>query len=119
MDSLLNPRTAYRWGLRVAVVCGATAVLLLLSWGFRLHDALGARPTLTLMLFMLFLLVAVASGAVAIISATQLAIHKAFIHGYSAGQQRAARPTTLDGPGLRVVPNDDDGPEETEGEPPP
>jgi hypothetical protein len=117
MDSLLNPRTAYRWGLRVAVVCGATAVLLLLSWGFRLHDALGARPTLTLMLFMLFLLVAVGSGAVAIISATQLAIHKAFIHGYSAGAQRAAGPTP-DGPGLRVVPRDDGGTEETEGKPP-
>lgn len=118
MDSLLNPRTAYRWGLRVAVVCGAAAVLLLLSWGFRLHDALGARPTLTLMLFMLFLLVAVGSGAVAIISATQLAIHQAFVHGYSAGAQRAARPAGADGPGLRVVPHDDGGTEENESKPP-
>ncbi len=118
MDSLLNPRTAYRWGLRVAVVCGTTAVLLLVAWGFRLHDALGARPTLTLMLFMLFLLVGVGSGAVAIISATQLAIHKAFIHGYGAGQQSAAGPLTADRPELRIVALDDGGTDETDAEPP-
>ena len=106
MEPLLNPRTAYTWGLRVALVSGVTAVLLLFSWGFRLHAALGARPTLMLMLFMLFLLVAVGGGAVAIISATQVAVHKAFIHGFAAGEHQAAVRATQERPGLHVVPRD-------------
>lgn len=110
-DSLLNPRTAYRWGLRVALAFGVLAVLLLLAWGFRLHDALDARPTLSLMLFMVFLLVAVVAGAVAVVSATQLAVHKAFTHGWAAGAQATARrrspETDPRRPDLRVMPQED------------
>ena len=61
------------------------ALVMLVSWGMRAH-ILGTRPQLALMLYMLFLLVAVMGAVVAVLASCHAAIVLAFGSGFRAGR---------------------------------
>lgn len=84
----MTPRRAYLIGMRTMLASGPIALLMLGSWGLRLHW-FGTRPQLLMMLYLLFLLVAVGGFCVMILAACHAAIHRAFGHGYLTGVQVA------------------------------
>lgn len=92
----LTPHTVRRWAVRTALASGPMAALLMVVW---LMDAdplwHGIRPTAYLMLWLACLLTCCTSVIVAVGAALQLAISKAFGHGYRRAVDDMNTPRTL------------------------
>lgn len=79
-----TPQTVHRQAMWVVKVTGPLSLATLVAWVLQwLPDA---RPFAVLMVYQLLLVVFVSAGAVAAVSAAQLAIQHAFRAGFETGQ---------------------------------
>ena len=105
MSAPMSPGRVLIWAVRALKVFTPLVLVILAGWLF------GALPDTRHMLaiYMTLLLLCVGAGCVAMLAASQLAIHQAFSAGYMTGQASVwpddadTQPERADDPVLRLV----------------